>query len=959
MSPTLRDEQDGIRVRYRVMSPADPQPSPPPDAPPPATHRTRTELRPSPLRSIGTRLFFYMLLGAVLSIGGMSYLFYRVLETRAEDEIRGMLRLQTTAIEGQLARAEAATVGLSAALKGQRKIGLKDAEAYKTLTLEFFLKRPDLVMGVGFGQLPYQFVPERQWFYPYFYVDQGAENAVGVRLPPPHDGIRYGDMFPEDNYPEQDYFKVSVAAAKKIWLEPYDWYGITMTSFFEPCFGDDGKLMGVAVADVNVTALSSQISSPVARSTGYFAILSEQGNLLAYPPDPEKAKIRLTQEKVADLSAIWPKIQQSAEGMLSTEDQIWAYRRIESTRWMMLASMPKAAVTGPVLRIAAGAGVGAGILLAAAVALFVRRLNQRLHPILDQCEAIIQVDARRALQKADPPPRAERSLPPSPEVDRTDEIGILERSFRHMARQIHESLAALERANEILEARVEERTAYLKQLNEELLESQKKLEAARETAESANRAKSEFLASMSHELRTPLNGILGYAELLAKSKTMSEAERHGVSVIHNSGSHLLALINDILDLSKIEARRMELYPTDLPLRGCLNGVVEMCRVRAKEKGISFEYRPDADLPEAVRADEKRLRQILLNILGNAIKFTDAGGVTFSVSVLSRNQAGESGPTCRIRFHVEDTGPGIAPAHLEKIFTPFEQGDAGAKGREGTGLGLSISQKIAALMGSSIRIESEVGRGTRCFFDVDLPEATAITSAGAASNPLDATGYEGERRKVLVIDDNAVNRSLLIDILEPLGFSMCDATDGPSGLQKAMETRPDLIITDLAMPGMDGLSLVRRIRSTPELARVAIIVSSASVFDSDRHKSLDAGADDFLAKPVAARDLLHKLEKHLGITFYTADDTSAGVPSAPRPAPATSLDGGLIAPGSEKLDILIDLLERGRIDKLLEEGRRLEQADASLAPFIRAMNRLAREFKLKELAAMLRGHRQGA
>ncbi|HLM75011.1 MAG TPA: histidine kinase dimerization/phospho-acceptor domain-containing protein, partial [Polyangiaceae bacterium] len=555
------------------MSASGPDASPPPDAPPRATDAIGrpepAELRLSPLQSIGARLFLYMLLGALGSLGGMSYLFYRILETRAEDEIRSMLALQTTAIEGQLARAEAATVGLTAALKSQKKLGLKDAEAYKALTFEFFLKRPALVMGVGFGQTPFQLAPDRKWFYPYFYLDQGAPGAIGARLPAPHEGIRYGDMFTEDNYPEQDYYKLPSTAGKAIWLEPYDWYGITMTSFFEPCFGDGGELMGVVVADVNVTALTSQISRPVTRGAGYFAILSEQGNLLAYPPDPEKAKIRAAHEKVAGLSAIWPRLKEGSEGMLSANDQFWAYRRIESTGWVMLAVMPRAAVTGPVLRIAVGAALGAGILLAAAVAIFVRRLNQRLRPILNQCEAMIEADVQRGLQRKSISGEREGKEEPRPAKGaRTDELGILERSFDHMSQQIHASFAALERANEILEARVEERTAYLKQLNEELLESQKKLEAARETAESANQAKSEFLASMSHELRTPLNGILGYAQILAKSRTMPEAERHGVDIIYNSGSHLLALINDILDLSKIEAGKMALFPGEVALRAC-------------------------------------------------------------------------------------------------------------------------------------------------------------------------------------------------------------------------------------------------------------------------------------------------------------------------------------------------------------------------------------------------------
>jgi signal transduction histidine kinase/CheY-like chemotaxis protein len=905
----------------------------------------------SPGRSIGGRLFLYVLSGALIGLGGMSYFFYRVLESRARDEIQSHLRVRTTAVEAQLSQVEEATASFAAALENLQKLGIKDAEAFKALSFKFFQKRPSLVMGVGFGQTPFQLVTERQWFYPYFYVDQGVAGAIGERLPPPFEGIRYGDMFTADNYPEQDYYKLSVAARKKIWLEPYDWSGITMTSFYEPCWDDRGGLLGVVVADVDVTALAAPLREPVTRGIGYFAILSDKGNLLAYPPDPEKARVRASVDAIPELVSVWPRMQSEPEGLFEDKDSLWAYERIGSTNWLMLARLPRAAVTWPVLRIALSATLGAGLLLALAVALFVRQLNQRLKPIVQACEALVETDAQRAvsLNRSSTAPAVD--VRPGTDDVGPDEIGVLGRSFGQMSRQIKESFAALEQANEELEGRVAERTAFLQQLNQELVESQKKLEAAREAAESSNRAKSEFLANMSHELRTPLNGILGYAQLLQRKKTLSGPELHGVTVIQQCGNHLLLLINDILDLAKIEARKMEVSPEELRFRSFLDGVVEICRVRAEQKSISFTYEPSPDLPQAVRADGKRLRQILLNILGNAVKFTDAGGVTFAVSALAPG---------KIRFRIDDTGPGLDAEQIGKLFAPFEQVEDAGKEREGTGLGLAISQKIAELMGSVIQVESVAGKGASFWLDVDLPEVILTASPSEATSPSTVEGFEGPRRSILVVDDNAINRSLLVDTLEPLGFTVIEANDGQSALDKAQARRPDLVITDLAMPGMDGLELVRRLRLAPELTGMAIIVASASVFVSDQHRSVDAGANDFLAKPVEIGDLLGQLQRHLALTWIHRKDEGAAEPV--RPASAPSLPpfeppDDLTAPPDDELDLLIDLAGRGRVNGVIEQARRIEQADPAFAPFVKVVNRLARGFQLKELASLLTRYRE--
>jgi|GEM_PF-1007361 len=401
-----------------------------------------------------------------------------------------------------------------------------------------------------------------------------------------------------------------------------------------------------------------------------------------------------------------------------------------------------------------------------------------------------------------------------------------------------------------------------------LAESYHSLELKKELADTANRAKSEFLANMSHELRTPLNGILGYAQILQRDKTLTDKQQDGLRIIHQCGSHLLTLINDILDLSKIEAQKMELYQNDFHFPAFLESVVEICRIRAEQKGISYIYQPTSELPIGIWADEKRLRQVLINLLGNAIKFTEKGGVRFTVSFADQVSVNESDQkqTHRIRFQIIDTGIGMSQEQVAKIFLPFEQVGDIKKQSEGTGLGLAISHQIVKLMGSTIQVKSEIGQGSTFWIDLDLQESVDWIQSARVMAAGKIVGIATGKRRILIVDDKWENRSVVLNLLNEIGFEMAEASDGQEALEKAMQFLPNLIITDLTMPVMDGFELTRRLRQQAEFQELTIIVSSASVFESDQHKSLGVGADDFLPKPVHADDLLQKLQKYLQIEW---------------------------------------------------------------------------------------------
>ncbi len=689
-----------------------------------------------------------------------------------------------------------------------------------------------------------------------------------------------------------------------------------------PIFGPGGAISGVVAARLN--------NQEIYRVVNDYENLGRSGETVIAQNDGDRVVIVAPLRSASDaafrisfpLDHIPPDIAAAVEGVRLhgvMEDYrgipvLAVSRYLPSLGWGLVVKIDAAEIFAPAARLLQGMLIGGVIffiIFALGAHAAARSLNRPLSILTKAAHKIEEGDltARAGLE------------------ERQDEFGFLGRAFDGMASRIEEATENLRQTNAGLEQKVAERT--------------KDLEAKTVEAERANRAKSEFLANMSHELRTPLNGILGYAQILSQM-TLPARAISGLRVIRQSGEHLLTLINDVLDLAKIEAQKIEIVPAEVQLRDFLRAPVDMFQIRADEKNIAFEVEISPDLPEVVMADEKRLRQVVINLLGNAVKFTDKGRVRFSVIPHGG----------KIRFAFTDTGIGIAPEKINRLFKSFSQVSDAARNSEGTGLGLALSQRLVQLMGGTIQVESEFGKGSIFSFELELPASSSSVFAPKVSDKIsNITGYEGDRRKIMVVDDIPANRAVLVDMLVPLGFVVTEAKDGQEALNLLSKQKPHLILADIAMPVIDGVQLIQYARQMEAFKELPIVPISASVGEDEVRRCRALGCDDFLTKPVDYGRLLECLQRRLDLKWMEV----GGTDEEKLPEDGAESDSTLPPLPVAAAAQFADLARRGDLLNLVKAAEELASSQPDQKPFLDRLRKLCAGFRVRQIRQLIEDH----
>jgi PAS domain S-box-containing protein len=458
-----------------------------------------------------------------------------------------------------------------------------------------------------------------------------------------------------------------------------------------------------------------------------------------------------------------------------------------------------------------------------------------------------------------------------------------------------------------------------------------------QSLQQANRAKSVFLANMSHEIRTPMNAILGFSQLMLRDQDLTPRQCQFLGTINRSGEHLLALINDVLEMSKIEAGRTTLNPSTFDLSVLLKDLEMMFRVRTDEKKLSFSVEMIGTVPQYIVTDINKLRQVFINVLGNAVKFTEQGGIGVRVHA---DRAWATGPLLRVE--IEDTGPGISLDDQDKLFRHFEQTKTGQQAGTGTGLGLAISQEFVRLMGGAITVNSQVGKGS--IFAIQLPlkegEADAVQAKDTPRHVLSLQPGQATCR-VLIADDTEDNRQLLAQLLSPIGFEIRLANNGAEAVQAFEAWRPHLILMDFRMPVMDGHEAIRRIRAMAGGGDPKIIAVTASAMDENRKALMEIGADDFISKPFREAELFQKIHALVGVEYVYAEQLETAVEEEAAELTPESLAGW----PQDLIDPMREAVISADLDQLLGKIQEVEAHDPHIAHGLR---RLAENFEYQKL-----------